>query len=94
MQHKINKNDDGTVTIELSLTTITGVEVTTKLTITSLDQQSSIIKMILQAGEDEGIENEKWTYRHKAYPISNQAMAMFDPITFLSKFDPNYFMTL
>lgn len=40
MEHKITKNDDGTVTIKLTLTTKTGLEVTNKLTITSLDQQN------------------------------------------------------
>ena len=80
MQHKIKKNDDGTVTIKLVLTTKTGLEVTTKLTITSLDQHATIVKMIIQAGEDEGIGNERWTYQNKAYRIANEAMSMFDPI--------------
>ncbi len=79
MKHKITKNDDGTVTIKISLTTKTGLEVTNELTITSLDQHVTVIKMILQAGENEGVEKERWIFLHKAYPITNEAMTMFDP---------------
>ncbi len=80
MEHKITKNDDGTVTIKLTLTTKTGLEVTNKLTITSLDQHVTVLNMIMQAGENEGVENERWIFLHKAYPITNEAMTMFDHI--------------